>query len=440
MTQEEVSQMKTVYACFSTDELHEGHINIINQARKYGKVVIGALSDEEVVRYNRYPRLSVTERMDIYKQIDGVDEIIVQHDLMYDDVVQTLKPDYVIHGDNWLNEPGAFIRKHVKRLLDTYGGAVLDVPYTQNEDVQRKELKMIEKLAMAENRRKRLRQLLELNHFVRVIEAHNGLTGLIAEKTVVPSESGMNQFDAMWISSLCDSTERGKPDIGVVNISDRMQTIEDILEVTTKPIIFDGDSGGLTEHFIYNVRSLERIGVSAVIIEDKIGAKRNSLLGAKVHQTQDSILNFSNKIKAGKKAQISDDFMIIARIESLILEKGLEDAIERAKAYIFSGADGIMIHSCKKNPDEIIEFCDSFRNIFSDIPLVVVPSTFNSVTEAELENHGVNIVIYANQLLRAAYPAMKHAAESILTKHRAMEIDRNLTPINEIVSMIEVLQ
>jgi phosphoenolpyruvate phosphomutase len=298
---------------------------------------------------------------------------------------------------------------------------------------------MKEKLAMPEFRRGRLRKLLEMTPIVKTIEVHSGLTGLIAEKTIVAKGETISQFDAMWISSLCDSTEKGKPDIELVDMTSRFRTIDDVLEVTTKPIIFDGDTGGLTEHFVYTVRSLERMGVSAVIIEDKTGLKKNSLFGTEVEQTQDSIENFSAKIAAGKQAQLSDDFMIIARIESLILGMGQEDALARARAYVKAGADGIMIHSRSKTPDEILSFCDAFRAEDKKTPIVVVPSTYNTVTEGELASHGVNIVIYANQMLRAAFPAMENVAKSILENQRAKEADSSLMSIKDIITLIDEL-
>lgn len=432
--------MNTVYACFCTDVIHEGHLNIIKEARKYGKVVVGCLSDRALIRYNRFPILSEKERMELYKTIDGVDSVVLQNDMLYDDVINNLQPNYVIHGDNWKHGAEAAIRSHVETLLSAYGGKIINVPYTENEQVKKIDLQLKEKLSMPEYRRKRLRQLIEMTDIVKVMEAHSGLTGLIVEKTVIEGDNGkLDQFDAMWISSLCDSTEKGKPDIELVDMTSRFRTIEDIMEVTTKPIIFDGDTGGLTEHFVYTIRTLERIGVSAVIIEDKTGLKKNSLFGTEVLQTQDTIENFSAKIAAGKRAQLSDDFMIIARIESLILEKGMDDALKRAFAFRDAGADGIMIHSRSKEPDEILEFCNEFRKEDKKTPIVVVPSSFNTVTEEELARHGVNICIYANQLLRVAFPAMENVARSILTHHRAYEVDNELMSIKDIISLIDEL-
>ena len=430
--------MKTVYTCFSTDVIHEGHLNIIKEAQKYGRVVVGCLSDKASIRYNRFPTVPENERMELYKNIEGIDSVILQNDMLYDDVIEYLKPDYVIHGDNWKEGAEAAIRSHVEELLKSYGGEIIDVPYTYNEEVKKIDMQLKEKLSMPEYRRKRLRQLLQMTPIVKAMEAHSGLTGLIVEKTVIEGDNGkLDQFDAMWVSSLCDSTAKGKPDIELVDMTSRFRTIEDITEVTTKPIIFDGDTGGLTEHFVYTVRTLERLGVSAVIIEDKTGLKKNSLFGTEVKQTQDSIENFSAKIAAGKKAQLTDDFMIIARIESLILERGMEDALERARAFVAAGADAIMIHSRKKDPAEIVEFCDKFRAENKTTPIVVVPSSFNTITEAELAEHGVNIVIYANQLTRSAFPAMQQTAMDILKYHRAKEVDDRLMPIKQIITLID---
>ena len=431
--------MKTVYTCFCTDVIHEGHMNIIAQAQKYGSVIVGALSDKALIRYNKFPTVSLEERIKLYRSIKGVERVIVQESIMYDDVIASLKPDYVIHGDNWKEGPEKAIRENVLKLLDIYGGELIEAAYTYNPAVKKIDSQLKEKLAMPEYRRKRLRQLIEMTPVVKVMEAHSGLTGLIVEKTVVENGGRLDQFDAMWVSSLCDSTAKGKPDIELVDMSSRLRTIDDIMEVTTKPIILDGDTGGLTEHFVYNVRTLERMGVSAVIIEDKTGLKKNSLFGTEVEQTQASIEEFSAKITAGKQAQLTDDFMIIARIESLILEKGIDDALERAFAFVKAGADGIMIHSRKSSPDEILEFCDKFRKSDKNTPIVVVPSSFNIITEDELAEHGVNIVIYANQLTRSAFPAMQKTAENILKYHRAKEVDDGLMPIKQIITLIDEL-
>jgi len=428
---------KIVYTCFCTDVIHEGHLNILQKAAEYGEVIVGILSDEAMIRYNRFPTISFEERRAIVERTGLVSKTVIQQEIMYDVILAELKPDYVIHGDNWVNGPESAIRENVKRNLVLYGGELIEVPYTYNANVRKIDDNMKEKLAMPEFRRKRLRQLIKLCPVVKTIEVHSGLTGLIAEKTIVEHKGEFNQFDAMWLSSLCDSTAKGKPDIELVDMSSRMRTIDDVMEVTTKPIILDGDTGGLIEHFVYNVRTLERMGVSAVIIEDKTGLKKNSLFGTEVEQTQDSIENFAAKIRAGKNAQRTEEFMIIARIESLILEKGMEDALERAFAYVAAGADGIMIHSRKKSPDEIIAFCDAFREKDSKTPIVVVPTSFNSITEEELAAHGVNIVIYANQLTRSAFPAMQSTAIEILQNHRALEVDAKLMPFKDIITLID---
>lgn len=431
--------MKTVYMLFATDVIHEGHINVVKEAKKYGKVIGGVLCDAAMIRFNRFPTVSFDERVRMVKDIPEVDEVIVQNEILYENTLRKIKPDYVIHGDNWCEGPEKAIRDNVVSVMNELGGEVIEVPYTRNENVKKIDDRIKDKLSMPEFRRKRLKQLIEMTPIVKTIEAHSGLTGLIAEKTIVENNGELDQFDAMWVSSLCDSTAKGKPDIELVDMSSRLRTIDDIMEVTTKPIILDGDTGGLTEHFVYNVRTLERMGVSAVIIEDKTGLKKNSLFGTEVVQTQDSIENFCAKISAGKKVLRSDDFMIIARIESLILEQGMDDALNRAFAYVEAGADGIMIHSRKKSPDEILEFCDKFRAKDAKTPIVVVPTSFNSITEAELAEHGVNIVIYANQLTRSAFPAMENTAKEILINHRALEVDDKLMPFKSIITLIDEL-
>lgn len=428
-----------VYACFCTDVIHDGHVNILNKARLYGEVIVGVLADEAMVRFNRFPTIPVEQRIRLVEETGLADRVIVQKEIMYDRVIEEIKPDYVIHGDNWREGPEKLIRANVLANLERCGGKLVEIPYTYNAEVKKIDERMKEKLAMPEFRRGRLRKLLCMRPIVKALEVHSGLTGLIAEKTVVESGGELDQFDAMWISSLCDSTEKGKPDIELVDMSSRIRTIDDVLDVTTKPIILDGDTGGQVEHFVYNVRTLERMGVSAVIIEDKTGLKKNSLFGTEVVQTQDSIENFTAKIRAGKRALRTEEFMIIARIESLILEQGMGDALRRAFSYVEAGADGIMIHSRKKDPTEILEFCRSFRQKNAGTPIVVVPTTFNGITEEELAEAGVNLVIYANQLTRSAFPAMQETAVEILRHHRALEADSRLMPFEDIIRLIDEL-
>lgn len=428
--------MKTVYMCFSTEIIHGGHIEIIKKAQELGSLIIGVLSDEAISSFKRFPVVSYEDRRALYESLSGVEKVVDQATLSYRDVLLELKPDYVVHGDDWKEGIQKPIRDEVIETLVEYGGQLVEYPYSKDDEHRQLEHQLRFQLSMPDVRRGRLRKLLSLKPCISVIEAHSGITGLIAEKTIVYQDGKAHQFDAMWVSSLCDSTAKGKPDIELVDMSSRIRTIDDIMEVTTKPIILDGDTGGLTEHFVYNVRTLERMGVSAVIIEDKTGLKKNSLFGTEVEQTQDSIENFSAKIAAGKKAQRTKDFMIIARIESLILERGMQDALTRAFAFVEAGADGVMIHSRKKDPSEIFEFVEKFRERDKVSPIVVVPTSFNSVTEEEFANRGVNIVIYANQLTRSGFPAMQEVAQTILKNRRAKEADDMCMPIKEILNLI----
>ena len=427
---------RKVYMCFSTEFIHSGHIAIIKRARRLGKLIIGVLSDEAVASFKRFPLMPFEERKALISNIAGVEAVVEQKTLSYADNLRALKPDYVVHGDDWVNGFQRPIRQEVMDILNEYGGQLIEYPYSSDPKFKELDQRNRAELAMPDLRRGRLRKLLNMKGLVTAIEAHSGITGLIAEKTTVLQDGKTYQFDAMWISSLCDSTAKGKPDIELVDMTSRFRTIDDIMEVTTKPIIFDGDTGGLTEHFIYTVRSLERMGVSMVIIEDKTGLKKNSLFGTEVKQTQDTIENFCAKISAGKAAQKTRDFMICARIESLILEQGMEDALTRAFAYVKAGADAIMIHSRKKDPAEIIEFVRKFRKEDSVTYIVVVPTSFNSVTEDEFRQIGVNVVIYANQLTRSGFPAMQNAARTILEHHRAKECDDICMSIKDIITLI----
>lgn len=428
--------MKKVYLAMSADIIHDGHINVIKEASKLGELTVGVLTDDVIAGYKRFPLLPYENRKRIIENIKGVITVIPQTTLDYNENLLKIKPDYVVHGDDWKTGPQSQTRANVIEILKEWNGELVEFEYTQGVSISKLDNVIKAIGTTPQIRQNRLRRLLNIKPMVRIIEAHNGLTGLIAEKTKIEQDGKIKEFDGMWVSSLCDSTAKGKPDIELVDLTSRMNTINDILEVTTKPIILDGDTGGKVEHFVFTVKSLERLGLSAIIIEDKVGLKKNSLFGTGASQKQDTIENFCHKIQEGKKAQVTKDFMIIARIESLILKTGLEDAIERAKAYINAGTDAIMIHSKEKDPSEIFEFCDEFKKFGENIPLVVVPSSYNSVTEDELIEKGANIVIYANHLIRSAYPAMVKTAKTILENERSLEVDEYCMPIKEILTLI----
>ncbi len=427
---------KTAYMCFSTDILHGGHLAIMKKAQGLGRLIVGVLSDEAVASYKRFPLLPYSERKALLESISGVSQVVEQRTLSYRENLERYRPAYLVHGDDWVSGVQRPVRDEAVRVLASYGGTLVEFPYARGEEYRALEERARADLSLPDARRARLRRALAMRGTITALEAHSGITGLIAERTVVYKDGEARQFDAMWVSSLCDSTARGKPDIELVDMTSRFRTVDEIMEVTTKPIIFDGDTGGLAEHFVYTVRSLERMGVSMVIIEDKTGLKKNSLLGTGVPQTQDSVESFCAKIRAGKRARKTRDFMICARVESLILEKGIEDALERARAYVQAGADAVMIHSRKENPGEIFEFVGKFRERDPHTPLVVVPTAFSGVTEGELKAIGVNIVIYANQLTRSGFPAMEKAARLILENQRAKECDEICMPFSEIIRLI----
>ena len=427
---------KTVYVGMSADLVHPGHLNVLRTAREYGTVTVGLLTDAAIATYKRLPHMTFEQRRLVVEALKGVDRVVPQETLDYEPNLRRLKPDYVVHGDDWTEGVQKATRARVIAVLAEWGGELIEVPYTQGVSSTQLIAAVRHQGTTPGVRMSRLRRLLAAKPMLRFMEAHNGLTGLIVENSRVQESGTLREFDGMWLSSLTDSTAKGKPDIEAVDVTSRMQSLNEIVEVTTKPIIYDGDTGGLPEHFAFTVRTLERFGVSAVIIEDKVGLKKNSLLGTTVLQTQASTEEFCHKIRTGKHAQVTDDFMIIARIESFILDMGLDDAIARASSYIDAGADGIMIHSRRSDPAEIFAFCDAYRELPRRVPLVAVPSSYNAVTEEELAGRGVDIVIYANHLLRAAYPAMIGTAEAILRHGRSLEVDAQLLPINSILELI----
>lgn len=427
---------KTVYLGMIADIMHPGLINIINEGAKYGDVIIGLFTDKAIATHKRLPVLTYDQRKEVVENINGVSKVVPQDEWSYVSNLKKIKPDYIIHGDDWKEGANKKIRQEVFKVMEELGGEVIEIPYTQGINSS-KLAKEIEGFGTTpEVRMKRLRRLINAKPIVRILESHCGLTGLIAEKISVEVDGKIRQFDGMWSSSLTDSTSKGKPDIEAVDLTTRLHDLNDTLEVTTKPVIFDCDTGGKTEHFVFTVRTLERLGIGAVIIEDKIGLKQNSLFGTDAVQKQDTIVGFSEKISAGKSSQVTEDFMIIARIESLIAGKGVDDALKRAFAYVKAGADGIMIHSKNHDGMDVKEFCERFRKEDNETPIVVVPTTYNQFTETELASWGVNIVIYANHMLRSAYPAMVKCAKSILENERSYEANELCMPVKEILTLI----
>ncbi|ENZ35686.1 MULTISPECIES: phosphoenolpyruvate mutase [Clostridium] len=428
--------MAKVYMAMSADIVHQGHLNVINQARNLGDVIVGLHTDDVIRGYWRNPIMKYDERKEVIENIKGVIEVIPQDTLDQVSNILKVRPEYVVHGDDWKEGQQKELRENVINALNTYGGKLIEVPYTKGVSISKLDQDLMEIGITPQMRMKSLKELIYSKKPVRILEAHNGLTGLIVEKTKVEKDGKVREFDGMWISSLCDSTAKGKPDIELVDLTSRLNTINDILEVTTKPIIVDGDTGGQIEHFVYTVKTLERLGVSAIIIEDKTGLKKNSLFGTDVKQTQDTIGHFCEKIRAGREARVTSDFMIISRIESLIAKAGMDDAIKRAEAYIEAGTDGIMIHSKEKDGTEIIEFCEKYAKLERRVPLIVVPTSYNFMKEEQLVELGVSVIIYANHLIRSAYPAMVNTAKSILENERSKEASENCMPIKEILTLI----
>ena len=427
---------KTVYLGMTGDIIHPGIINIINEGAKHGDLMVGLLTDSAIVTHKRLPYLTYEQRKTVIENIKGVSKVVPQEEWSYVPNLRKYKPDFIIHGDDWKTNYLSKIRDEVFEVMKEWNGEVIEIPYTQgiNSSLLAENAKSIG--TTPDVRRATLRRLIAAKTIVRIMEAHSGLSGLIVENESVMKDDGLHTFDGMWSSSLTDSTDKGKPDIEAVDLTTRMQSLTDILECTTKPIIYDGDTGGIPEHFVFTVRTLERNGVSAVIIEDKKGLKKNSLFGTEAKQELASEEEFCHKIAEGKKAQITKDFMIIARIEEIIAGRSVDEALTKAFAAVKAGADGIMIHSKDKSGSDIKEFCERFRKEYKSVPLVLVPTTYNQFTEKELCAWGANIIIYANHMLRAAYPAMEKCAQEILKAERSLEVNDICMPIKQILELI----
>ena len=427
---------KKVYVGLAADILHEGHINILKIASKLGDVTVGLLTDSAISSYKNLPHLDYKQREVVLKNIKFVKKVLPQDTLDYTKNLLSLKPHYVVHGDDWKFGIQRKIREQVIKTLKKWSGKLVEPKYTKNISSSKIKNKIIELGTSPENRKSKLKRLIDAKKIVRIIESHNAFTGLIAENLKLIKNQKFLEFDGMWSSSLTDSAIRGKPDNQAVDYSTRILGLNEILDVTTKPIIFDADNGGKIEHISYLIRTLERVGISAVVIEDKVGLKRNSLFKNQVDVKQDSIENFCKKLKKAKETKISDDLFIIARIESFILGKDLKDAMRRAEAYSQAGADAILIHSKEKYPNQIFSFSKNFSKSKFFKPLIAVPSTYSRTYEHELINNGFKVVIYANHFLRAIHPAILNVAKMILKNQRSFEAEKKISSINEVINLI----
>ena len=427
---------KIVYAGLAADILHEGHINILKQANKLGDVVVGLLTDKAIASYKQLPLLNYNQRQSVLKNIKFVKKVIPQKTLDYRPNLIKLKPHFVIHGNDWKKGIQKKTRSQVIKTIKKWNGKLVEPSYTKNISSSSIKNKILEFSNIHQNRVSRLKRLLLSKDIVRILESHNSLTGLLIENLKISKNHFDLQFDGMWSSSLTDSATKGKPDNSSVDFSSRISSLNEMMDVTTKPLIFDADNGGQIEHLQFLIRSLERAGVSAIIIEDKVGLKKNSLFINQTGARQDSANSFAKKIKKICKSRNSKDFLVVARVESFILGKGLSDALRRAEVYSKAGADAILIHSKEKTPKEIFLFAKRFKKSKFYIPLISVPSTYSKVHEKELIKNGFKVVIYANHLLRAAYPAMEFVAKKILQNGRSYEIENKIIPIKKIINLI----
>ena len=431
-----MNKKKIVYVPLAVDILHKGHINIIKIAKNYGRVIVGLLTDKAIVKYKELTILNFEERKNLVKNLKYIDQVVAQDNYDYEEILNRIKPNYFVHGDDWKFDNRKIVRKKVIKILKKWNGRLIEPKYTKDVSSSIIKNKILE-LSSTSNRVSRLKRLMDSKDITRILESHNALTGLIIENIKINNNKKNLEFDGMWSSSLTDSATKGLPDNSSLSFSARINSLNDMMDVTTKPVVFDADNGGQIEHLPFLIRSLERSGASAIIMEDKVGLKKNSLFKNQAGTKQDKPTLFAKKIKKICNTRQSQDFMVIARIESFIVGKGLKDALHRAEIYSKAGADAILIHSKEKTPAEIFSFAKEFRKSKNFVPLVSVPSTYSKVYEKDLIKNGFKLVIYANQLLRAAYPAMQNTAKTILKNKRAFEADKKIIPIKEIINLIK---
>ena len=430
---------KTVYVPLAVDLLHSVHISILKKAKRYGKVIVGLMTDKAISEYKQLPILDYNERFKILSGVKFIDEIVEQKNWDYSENIKKYKPDYFIHGDDWKKGIQKNQRKKVIKTLKRYRGKLIEISFSKNISSSEIKEKIINYVSNSNNKVSRLKQMMKAKNLVKILESHNSLTGLIIENLKIKKKKINVEFDGMWSSSLTDSATKGLPDNSSLSFSARISSLNDMMDVTTKPLVFDADNGGQLEHLPYLVRSLERSGVSAIIMEDKVGLKKNSLFKNQSGTKQDKPEHFAKKIKIISNSRKNKDFMVIARIESFILGKGLKDALKRAEIYSKAGANAILIHSKETTPKEIFSFAREFRKSKNFIPLVSVPSTYSKTYEKDLIKNGFKLVIYANQLLRAAYPAMLNTAKDILVNSRSFDAEKSnkIIPISEIISLVK---
>jgi phosphoenolpyruvate mutase len=428
---------KTVYVPLAADILHEGHLNILRIASGYGKVIVGLLTDAAIIQYKNLPFFDYDQRLKIVSNLKFVDQVIPQDSWDYKEILNSIKPNFFVHGDDWKVGVQSKIRLEVIKELKKWNGKLIEPKYFKKISKNYQKKTILQMGITPDQRKLKLKRLLKVRKIIRIVESHSALSSMIIENVNINKNGKSLEFDGIWSSSLTDSTLRGKPDNQSVDYSQRINSLNDTIDTSMKPIIFDGDNGGRLEHLLYLVKNLEKIGVSALVLEDKKGLKINSLFQDQSKSFQESIIEFSKKIKVAVNSRISKDFMIIARIESLILGKSIKDALYRAEKYSAAGADAIVIHSKEKTPKEIFEFAKLFKKSKFYKPMIAIPSTYSKTYEKELIKHDFKIVIYANHLLRASYKAMHETAKKILINKRTFEIEKNITPINEIISLIK---
>ncbi len=406
---------KTVYVGMSADLVHPGHINLLREAASLGRVTVGLLTDRAISSYKRMPFLTFEQRRAVIEHIAFVTAVVPQDTLDYTDNLRLLRPDFVVHGDDWRNGVQAQTRRRVLDVLREWGGTLVEPPYT--EGISSTALRMAAMdIGFAPGvRQRRLRRMLDCKPLVRVMQAHDGLSAHIVDRLEETTQGAPREYDAIWVDSLAGAPIRGKPDPLPFDLSSRLVTLHEILDATTKPLICNAGGAGHAAGVTAAVRTLERIGVSAIVIDTEVTDRRAVPAMAASAPPQDDMAAFIREIAAARDARVTPDFMIIARINDRTRDCGADRMMARAAAGVDAGADAVMCDSDPVNPDGIFDLCRRYRRLMNGHPLLVGLSGTEGLQEHDLASAGASMVVYTDTLLRAAREAMISAASQVLS-------------------------
>jgi len=424
-TRDRMASEKTVYVGMVGDMLHVGHINILKTAARLGRVTVGVLTDRAVVGYKRLPLLAFEDRVRVVESIADVAAVVPQKTLSYVENLRALRPDYVVHGDDWrYGDQVSRARAEVIATLGEWGGELVEVAYTKGISSTAIHRSGAADALFSGTRQGRLRRLLAAKPTLRIVEAHSGLSAKIAAEVRGPD--GATGFDAVWQSGLTDAIHRGKSDGGAVDRGRRLQAVEEILDAGPLPLIYDGRAAGRPETVFDLTRALDKAGVSALCLGDRSDPDRTG--------PEMSPAETVAQIEAVRAACPTGAVMAISRIVVAAPGNGgsgaLDRALDRALALLEAGSDAVMFDSAADTAEPILDIAARLRRQRRDVPLFAAQSDRWGAPIHRFENAGIDAVVYETHLLRATVAPMRRAATALLAEGTGPAPD--LTPLPEL--------